>query len=37
MHYFSSLGGPGADPTKSTLGHATLNLCFCIIYDLWVT
>jgi hypothetical protein len=26
-HYFSCLGGPSADTTKSELGHATSNLC----------
>jgi hypothetical protein len=30
MHNFSCSGGLGADPTKSTVGHVTLNFCFCI-------
>jgi hypothetical protein len=28
MQHFSSLSGPGADPSKSTRGHVTPNLCF---------
>jgi hypothetical protein len=36
-HYFSCSGGLGADPTKSTMRHVTPNLCFCILYILWVT
>jgi hypothetical protein len=28
MHYFSCSGGPGADPTKTAVRLATLNLCF---------
>jgi hypothetical protein len=35
-HYFSCLGGPGADSTKIVSGHVTLNLCFYIWWDLWV-
>jgi hypothetical protein len=27
-HYFSCLGGPGADLIKSVSGHVTLNTCF---------
>jgi hypothetical protein len=36
MHYFSCLNGSGAGPTKSTMGHVVLNLCFCIQWDLWI-
>jgi hypothetical protein len=36
-HYFSRSGGPGAVSIKSASGHLTLNLCFCIHWDLWVT
>jgi hypothetical protein len=36
-HYSSCSGGLGADPTKSTMRHVTPNLCFCILYILWVT
>jgi hypothetical protein len=36
-HYFSRSCGPGADPIKSTLGHVTSNLCFCIRCDMWIT
>jgi hypothetical protein len=37
MHYFSYSCGPGADPTKSTLGHVMPNICFCILCDMRVT
>jgi hypothetical protein len=30
-------GGSGVDLTKNTLGHITLNLCFCIRLYLQVT
>jgi hypothetical protein len=30
MHYFPCSGGPSAVSMKSSLGHITLNLCFCI-------
>jgi hypothetical protein len=32
--YFSYSGGPRAVSIKSAPGHATLNLCFCILWDL---
>jgi hypothetical protein len=35
--YFSCLGGTGMDYTKNMLIHVTLNLCFWIQWDLWVT
>jgi hypothetical protein len=31
------LGGTGTDSTKFALGYLTLNLCFCIRWDLCVT
>jgi hypothetical protein len=31
------LGGTGTDSTKIALGYLTLNLCFCIWWDLCVT
>jgi hypothetical protein len=34
---FSYLGGPGAVSIKSTPGHVTWNLCFCMRRDLRVT
>jgi hypothetical protein len=34
---FSYSGWTGTDLTKSTPAHVTLNLCFCIRCDLWVT
>jgi hypothetical protein len=36
-HYFSCSFVPGADHTKTTLGHVTPNLCFCIRWDLLAT
>jgi hypothetical protein len=30
MHYWSCLGGTGTVSTKSTMGHNTPNVCFCI-------
>jgi hypothetical protein len=35
--YFSSLGGPGAVSIESVPGPVTSNLCFYILWDLWVT
>jgi hypothetical protein len=37
MHYLSCLGGTGLDSRKSTTGHVTLKLCFCIWWDLQVS
>jgi hypothetical protein len=37
MHYFSCSGGPGTVSIKSAPGHITPNMCFCILWDLWVT
>jgi hypothetical protein len=34
---FLCLGGNGTGYTKSMLGHVTLNLCFCIQWDLRFT
>jgi hypothetical protein len=36
-HYFSCSFGPCAIPTKSLSEYITLNLCFSIWWDLWVT
>jgi hypothetical protein len=36
-HYFSCLGGLDAVSIKSVSGHVTLNLYFCIRWDLQVT
>jgi hypothetical protein len=37
MHYFSLSGGPSAVSIESVLGHIMPNLCFCILWDRWVT
>jgi hypothetical protein len=36
-HYFSCSGGPGVVSIKRAPGHITLNLFFCIRWDLWVS
>jgi hypothetical protein len=36
-HYFSCLGGIDAGSTKRASGRVTLNFCFCMQWDLWVT
>jgi hypothetical protein len=36
-HYFWCSGGLGAVFLKSVSGHVTLNLCFCIRWDLRIT
>jgi hypothetical protein len=37
MHYFLCSCGPYVVSIKSTPGHVTPNLCFCIRWNLWVT
>jgi hypothetical protein len=37
VHYFSCSGGSSAIFIKSTMGHVTVNLCFCIRWDMWDT
>jgi hypothetical protein len=34
---FFMLGGTDTDSIKSVSGHVTLNLCFCIWWDMQVT
>jgi hypothetical protein len=34
---FSYSGGSDVDPRKSVIGHFTLNLCFCMRRELWLT
>jgi hypothetical protein len=36
-HYFSCSGATGRDLMKSTSGHVTLNMYFCIRWDVQVT
>jgi hypothetical protein len=36
-HYFSCSGGTSTDSRKNLLGHVTMNNCFCMQWDLWVT
>jgi hypothetical protein len=36
-HYFSCSGGTGTDSTKSSPGHVTPDVCFCIRMDPRVT
>jgi hypothetical protein len=36
-HNFSCSGGTDTDSTKYALGHVTLNVYYCIRWDLWVT
>jgi hypothetical protein len=37
MHYFSCSAGTDTDLTQSAMGHVTLNLCPCNLWDLQVT